>query len=275
MSKPLDNPVAGGTDSAEDIDLEAVIRATFSTLDRWRQIREPFTPLSGSELARDDEDWKHFGVSQVAWTGFTVASENLQAIRAHIDVQKPNRPNLFAFAHQTLARTALVGSATTVWVLAPEDRAKRIERARSVVTYQQDEHLKYLRALQGLADHPETNAVAKHVELRRGELAAKRTADGQKAKYETTRIIREAALAAFGSQALADEVVAGWRSGSGAAHGLIFPVLGGTSMTIGPADEHGRATFAIGGDFNLFANEYMAAYRLAEHGWSLLIRRGR
>lgn len=265
----------GGSGSGEDVDDEAVVRSTFATLDRWRRIQGPFIPIAGSELARDDTDWPHFGVSQVAWGGFTVAVEHLQAIRAHIDVQKPNRANLFAFAHQTLARTALIGAATAVWVLAPDDRATRVERARNVVTYQQDEHHKYLRALQGLADHDGTNAVADHVDVRRRELAAKRMADGDKAGYETTRIIREAALAAFKTKPLAEEVVAGWRSGSGAAHGLPFPLLGRSSMAQGPADDQGRATFLIGGDFELFSNSYMAAYHLADHGWSLLVRRGR
>lgn len=275
MSQPFFVTAADGAGSGEDVDDEAVVRGTFATLDQWRRIQGPFTSICGSELARDDEDWPHFGVSQVAWSGFTVAIEHLRAIRAHIDVQAPNRPNLFAFAHQTLARTALIGAATAVWVLAPDDRAKRIKRARNVVTYQQDEHHKYLRALQGLADHAGTDAVADHVAMRGRELAAKRTADGQTAKYETTRIVREAALAAFKTKPLADEVVAGWRSGSGAAHGLMFPLLGRSPMTQGPSDGQGRATFFVGGHFELFSNAYMAAHHLADHGWSLLVRRGR
>lgn len=275
VSDPISVPTAVDASSGEDVDHEAVVRGTFATLDQWRRIPGPFTPISGSELARDDEDWPHFGVSQVAWGGFTVAIEHLQAIRAHIDVQAPNRPNLFAFAHQTLARTALIGAATAVWVLSPGDRPKRIERARRVVTYQQDEHHKYLRALQGLGDHAGTDAVADHVAMRQRELAAMRTADGQTAKYETTRIIRDAALAAFKTKPLADEVVAGWRSGSGAAHGLLFPVLGRSPMTQESSDGQGRATFLVGGHFELFSNTYMAAYHLSHHAWSLLVRRGR
>ncbi|MCG2798861.1 MAG: hypothetical protein L6367_10010 [Cellulomonas sp.] len=170
----------------------------------------------------------------MARSGFTVAIEHLQAIRAHIDVQVPNRPNLFAFAQQTLARTALIGAATAVWVLAPDGCAKRIERARNVMTYQQDEHHKYPRVLQSLADHADTDAVTDHVARRQRELAAKRTAGGETAKYETTRIIREAALVAFKTQPLADEVVTVWRSGSGAAHGLLFPLLGRSPIARGP-----------------------------------------
>lgn len=274
MSEPSFAPTAGGAGIGEEVDDEAVVRGTFATLDQWKRIQGPATPVPGSELAMDDEDWPPFGVSQVAWSGFTVAVEHLQAIRAHIDVQEPNRPNLFAFAHQTLARTALIGAATAVWVLAPDDHAKRIERARCVVTYQQDEHHKYLRALQGLASDAGTDAVADHVAMRRRELAAKRMADGETAKYETTRIIREAALVAFGTQPLADEVVAGWRSGSGAAHGLLFPLLGRSPMAQGPSDGRGRATFTIGGSFELFSNAYMSAFHIARHGWSLLARRG-
>lgn len=85
-------------------DDEPAVRSTFSMLDTWRKTQGPFTPIPGSELTRDDEDWPHFGISQVAWTGITVATEHLQAIRTHIDVRPPNRPNLYAFAHQTLGR---------------------------------------------------------------------------------------------------------------------------------------------------------------------------
>ncbi|MCG2803582.1 MAG: hypothetical protein L6311_16030 [Cellulomonas sp.] len=263
------------SDGGEDVDDEAVVRGTFATLDQWRRIEGPFIPISSSELARDDTDWPHYGVSQVAWVGFTVAVEHLQAIRAHIDVRPPNRPNLFGSAHQTLARTALIGAATAVWVLAPDDRGKRLERARSVAAYQHDEHHKYLRALQGLAAHAGTDAVADHVAMRQRELARKRAVDGDTARYETTKIVREAALAAFKTQLLADEVVAGWRSGSGAAHGLVYPLLGGPRVAHEPAGGDGLSTFTVGGAFELFSNAYMAAFHLANHGWSLLVRRGR
>lgn len=263
--------------SGEDdrIDDEAIVRGTFSMLDAWRRIRGPFIPSSGSELEKDDEDWPWLGVSQVAWTGFTVAVEHLQAIRTHIDVQPPNRPNLYAFAHQTLARTALVGAASAVWVLAPDDRAKRIERSRNIASYSQDENLKYLRALQKLAEDAGTDAVAEHVAMRQRELSEKREADGDRARYETTRIIREAALDVFGAQLIAEEVVAEWRSGSGAAHGLLHSIVGRSGMTQdGPADANGRAPFISGGDFGLFSNAYMAAYHVTHKAWELLERRG-
>ena len=266
---------AGGSGSDKDVDHEAVVRSTFVTLDQWRGIQGPFVPVASSELARDDMDWPSYRVSQVAWVGFTMAVEHLHAIRAHIDVQPPNRPNLFGSAHQTLARSALIGAATAVWVLAPDDRVKRIERARNVATYQQDEHHKYLRALKRLADDAVTDQVADHVAMRQRGLAAKRAADGDGAQYETTRIVREAALAAFKTQAMSDEAVSAWRSGSGAAHGLVYPLLGRSSSTQGPADGDGVATVIVGGDFELFSNAYMAAFHLAKHGWSLLVRRGR
>ena len=277
-----DRTSAGSHPPAEDrpgsdggVDDEAVIRSTFSALDDWRKVRGPFIPVPGSDLAIDDEDWPPFGVSQVAWAGFTVAAEHLQAIRAHIDVRPPNRPNLYAFAHQTLARTALVGATSAVWVLSPEEREVRIARARNIVTYMQGEHLKYLRALQELAEHHGTDLVASHVEMRQRELAEKREADGDRAKFETTRVIREAAVDTFGDKNIAKEVVAEWRSGSGAAHGLLHAVIGRSGMTQdGPADSSGRATFISGGDFGLFSNSYMAAYHIAHKAHELLASRG-
>jgi len=172
-----------GPDSGRDVEHEAVIRQTFGTIDKWRAIPGPFIPGSGSELKGDDWDWPPCGVSQVAWTGLTVAVEHLQAVRTHIDVQPPNHANLFVFAHQTLARSALVGASMAVWVLASDARSTRVERARSAVTYMQDEHAKYLRALQDLAQHDRTDAVAAHVNQRQAELKAKRQRDGQVARF--------------------------------------------------------------------------------------------
>lgn len=123
-------------------------------------------------------------------------------------------PEPYVFAYRSLARTALVGAASAAWVLAPDDRAERIERSRNITTcsqYEQDAG---------------TDAVAEHVAMRQRELSEKCKADGDRARYETTRIIRQAALDTFVPKRMAEKVAVEWRSGSCPAHGLLHALSG-------------------------------------------------
>lgn len=164
-----------------------------------------------------------------------------------------------------------------MWVLSPDSSTERIKRARTVVTFLQDQHLMYLKGLQAWADAPDANtdAVAAHVATRIGELTAKRLADGQKSPLKATDMIRQAAEATWGSSSLAEELVLAWREGSGAAHALVWPLLGqqDTVQVSGP-DAHGRASFVAGGSFGRIVQNYMAAYRMLDQGWTLLRQRG-
>jgi len=261
----------------DEHDAAGVIRGTFSQLDIWRAIEGPFLPGSGSQLKADDDDWPPMPISQVAWMGMTASLDHLLAIRWHLDAPKGGTIRLFPFAHYSLCRSALLGAAQSVWVLAPDSSTERIKRARTVVAFLQEQHLVYLKGLQAWADAPDssTDAVAAHVTTRSGELTAKRLADGQKSPLAATVMIREAAQAAWGAGSLAEELVLAWREGSGAAHALIWPLLGqqDTVQLSGP-DAHGRASFVAGGSFARIAQNYMAAYRMLDHGWMLLRRRG-
>lgn len=261
----------------DEAEAAGVIGGTFSQLDSWHAIEGPFLPGSGSQLKGDDDDWPPMPISQVAWMGMTAALDHLMAIRWHLDAPKGQTIRLFPFAHFSLCRSAQLGAAQSVWVLSPDSSTERIKRARTVVTFLQGQHLVYLEALQAWADAPDANtdAVAAHVATRIGELAAKRLADGQKSTLKATEMIREAAEATWGAGSFADEYVLAWRAGSGAAHALIWPLLGqqDTVQVSGP-DSHGRASFVAGGSFDRIAQNYMAAYTMLDEGWTLLRQRG-
>ncbi|WP_133734322.1 hypothetical protein [Nocardia ignorata] len=169
---------------------EAAVRGTFDQLDRWRNAAPIFEPWSGSQLVGDDDDWPGFALSQVAYGGLSVAAEHLQALRVHIDPSSSPVVNLFPTAHSTLCRTALVGAAQTVWLLAPDERAERLRRHHTVVAEMQSRHLDYLRGLQVLAGedrHEGTDKVAVGVEMRHEQMAAKRFALGESGGLNTTR----------------------------------------------------------------------------------------
>ncbi|WP_280470568.1 hypothetical protein [Nocardia farcinica] len=263
---------------------EGVVRSTFAQLDLWRATPPIFTPGSGSQLRGDDDDWPGFSISQLAHSGVVVAVEHLQALRVHVDRRSPELVELFPLAHATLCRTALVGAAQAVWLLAPDERAERLRRHHTVIAEMQARHLEYLDGLQKLAGadrHEGTDVVAEHVAMLSNQMAVKRAELGESSdRFNTTRMIREAACAAYrgrhDSERLVEETVLVWRAGSGAAHGFLWPLFGGAGTEqISSADARGNAAFVARGSFEAIAQPYMAAYILCEAGWKLLRRRGR
>ncbi|WP_157931863.1 hypothetical protein [Mycobacteroides abscessus] len=252
---------------------EAVIRGTFPTLDEWqKRIGIPYAPSADSPLAEDDKDWPVYPASQVAWMGLAGAVDNLMAIRRHIEIDE-----LFSFAHLGLCRAALIGSAQATWILGPDSSTDRISHARTVLA---DMHQKQLQYLSGLVDsldepHENTALVHDHVQLRLDELQAKRTAERQKEKLNTTKMITEAAEYAFDDPTLRNEVLLEWQATSGAAHGFVWPILGSPASEVtSPTDESGLAAFTFGGSLDLISNAYCAAFELGKRGWAFLKERG-
>lgn len=258
---------------------EQVIRGTFSQVATWH--RTPlFVPAVGSELRTDDSEWRYQPLSQMAKSGLDVAAEHLYAVRVLIDAGQ-----LFPFGHRALIRTALLGATYAVWLLDPSDPYERARRHRVFVEMVYRRHLQYLEELLTLATDEDsqewrnTCTVQRHLSSRKDELDALRASKGEKARWEDTSAIAEAARATFGTQQNVDELVKeallAWRIGSGAAHGLVWSVLGqpGTSAAAGP-DAEGMAVFHAEGTFSAIANSYMLVYWMTTYGWGLLRRRG-
>lgn len=248
------------------------ITATFPTLDKWGDdVGRPFIPPEGSEMAIDDEDWPPERLSQVAFMGLGSARDHLHAVRVLIEARQ-----LFPFAQSTLIRAALVGGAQAVWVLAPAERGTRTARARTVALHMDNEHRKHLEQLRALSEvpHEGTELVYERVVQRLQELEARRTADGQRSSLNTTEMVEQAAASAFGTAALTQEVVSIWRLTSGTTHGFAWALLGqaGTGQ-LAAADDDGIAAFGAAGDIQRIANNYLAAFHLAAHGWKLLAER--
>ncbi|MGY1941664.1 hypothetical protein [Nocardia gipuzkoensis] len=259
------------------------VLGTFAQLDVWhRAIGTTFEPAVGSELRADDAEWPHNPVSQLAHQGLVASVEHLQAIRAHLDPERAKQLDLFALAHSTLCRTALLGAAQAVWLLTPE-QSVRLRRHRNLLTYIQDNHRKGLTTLQKLAGdepHEGTDQVAAHLDLRIAELSAKRAALGETQAFSSTSMIKEAVHEAFGHRpdaaGLEGSALYAWQSGSGAAHGFIWQTLGraGTEQSAG-VESNGLTPFTARGSFLTLSEPYLAAYHLCEQGWRLLRKRGR
>lgn len=256
------------TESETPMNAEQQIRSTFPDLDTWgARTKRAFYPDAGSVLASDDEDWKPWRLSQLAFGGLAAAQDHLQAIRVHIEAHR-----LFPLATDTLLRSALLGAAQAVWLLAPDDQTTRLDFARTAAAEMHKRHREWLSDLRrvGEGSHANTEVVHNHVVTREKQLASKRAAAGQARMFEATNIIERAAAATFNKSAITEARTV-WRSLSGAAHGLVWPMLGreGTEQAAGP-DADGMAEYQAGGSLRASLNAYMLAYRLSAKGWELL-----
>lgn len=248
------------------------IEGTFGDLELWdARTAAGFVPEPGSPLALDDEDWKPWRLSQLAFGGLAASHDHLEAIRVHIEARR-----LFPLATDTLLRGALLGAAQAVWLLAPDDHVTRLDFSRCAAAEMHRRQREWLSDLRKIPAEPHegTDKVYAHVLERERELQAKRAAAGQTRKFDNTNIIERAAAAAF-DPATVTEARTVWRALSGAAHGLSWPMLGrvGTEQT-SAADGEGMADFQAGGSLDAILNGYFLAYRLALKGWDLLDLRG-
>lgn len=259
-----------------------MIRATWPELDQWRlALRSVFIPTAGSELARDNLAFPPAPTSEVARLGLAVASDHLQAVRIHLD-RPEGHVQVFPFAQLTLCRSALIGAAQAVWVLAPDDRAARVERGLRVAAYSYDEGRKAVGGLLEAAPQDSaTGVVHQHLSQRATEVDRARASCS---RWNTTEMVREAAEHVFDDPVQAAAVTSVWRFGSGAAHGLLHAVVGGyygirptpeqMASATPPAADAELQVFTSGGDLHRIANAYLAVHSLSQRGWELLRQRG-
>lgn len=252
----------------------AAIESTFDTLSYWfERLRTPYIPEIDSALEADDLDWPFMPVSQVAWVGLAGAADHLDAVRHQVIGKR-----LFSFAQLTLCRSALVGACQAVWVLAPDDPLERVRRARTVAAYVYEHRLTYLRELRGLCSESNEGIEFQisRDEQRRDQLQGKRTADGQpkKRKLLTGAMIEQAVGDAFCRDTLTRNAILSWQSGSGAAHGQVWPNFNTSAMKLTGPSGNALTAFAVGGKLSTFSNHYCAAFETAKRGWELLDQRG-
>lgn len=262
-----------------EAEAERRIRETFDQVELWH--RAPlFAPLVGAELRADDDEWPHMALSQLAKAGLDVAAEHLFSIRTLVEAGQ-----VLPIAFRSILRTALVGSTQAVWLLQSDDVEERTRRHRVLVNEMYRRHGAYLKTLLQSDDlidseaHQNTIDLYAHITRRHDQIGTLRTFAGETETWEDTRAIEQAARAAFIKNPNVDQLVLEarleWMAGSGAAHGLLWPLFGtaGTRV-LGPADSQGRAVIEAGGSFARVLNAFLLAYWMTAAGWKLLRRRG-
>lgn len=257
-----------GLTEADRAALNQMLEAA-SDLDRWRlrghRVEEP---QRGSDLAVDDQIFPHMAVSQLVRMSLLLAGEHLRLALDAIKVKQ-----LYPSSHFTVLRGALVGASQAVWILAPEDRAERRERALTVLTEMYTQIGKYYGFLATTdlseADRASLDDQRSWLAERQSGLAAVRTGG---ASLILTDVIGAASDYAFSSNGSREAVRRMWREMSADAHVLGWSLFQRSSF--GPADRRtGIGEGQAPGSPEHVAESFIASYRLLKSGWSLFDRR--
>jgi hypothetical protein len=253
------------------------MRDTYPDLDRWRarsaQIEEPQT---GSELHGDAQIWPGFPPHQVARVALVSAVQHLNLVRASVEAKE-----LFPIAMPTALRGALLGAARGVWLLAPDLRHDRQQRGLRTVHEVHRRYLQYLESNPPGVDAAELATAIDQVRRRRDAVrqlwSASSDLTASQAPTETN-IVDTAAEVAFQGTLQQDSLKGMWRTHSGDAHGLPWPMFTRSSTQAVPAGRVAgypdrMAEYTSGGDLWEIAESFSACFRLARRGWSLFDQR--
>lgn len=102
----------------------------FEAIQKWSDMMkvDPPTAIAGSELATDDKMFLPMPTSVVTWAGVLHAVEHLDAFVKFFTTSQIAYPT----AYYSLLRSALIGGASALWVIGPDDPLLRQRRALTI-----------------------------------------------------------------------------------------------------------------------------------------------
>lgn len=259
-----------------DSDRRALERmwVTFSTLETWRvRSRSVEEPERGSEAALDDAIWRWMPPSEIARQSLVAATQHLNLARTAIEAE-----DIYPSSHFTVIRGGLVGASQALWILGPDDRTERQQRALRVIDewYRRamQHATEYLPLVDDLADRLEMQRGMTHMRRRRDEarkLWLKTSTLSDKQTLELTDVIVWSASEVLNDPLRAALVKPLWQQLSGDAHALGWAVITRSSLVERQAG--GMAVFAAGGDLRRVSQAFLLSYKILKTGWSLFDRR--
>jgi hypothetical protein len=202
--------------------MEARLGRMIPEVNHWWQHAQDAPPVEGgSDFANDDVPYLR--VSLLAWHSAFVAAEHLHFALTAMRMTR----TLYPSANMTSLRTALLASSHAVWVLAPDLREDRQERAMRL---QSNDLRDQMAMVRDLATLPDDQAAVRDEELSRlgARLTMHKTVaetlglrDAATSRMSDTDVIAWAAKHVHADDE-SDLVHASqllWRFGSSAAHG--------------------------------------------------------
>lgn len=228
-----------------------------------------WVPAPGSPLAEDDAEIREGSwlfPAQMARMSLAIGTDHLVTAASFLLNHGPR-----AFAINTLLRTASIGGAQAIWLLAPEEHATRIERYNKLDRDSTWNHQMWAKHIG--EPHPDTIEPKRLAEIREvlDDLASGQT----RPEVSLTQVIRLAAeylYSTAGDPYAVSECLAIWRLLSASAHALPWEQVTRPSTRSGMDDEyHGTRTIPS-------LTEHLGAlslsYSLLKAGFTLIELRG-
>ncbi|WP_329054086.1 hypothetical protein OG738_13575 [Amycolatopsis sp. NBC_01488] len=178
-------------------------------------------PIAGSTLAEDDVATDPFHISHAAIWGLVSAVDHVKALRTLV-VDSHTVP---ARAPFTLLRAALENAATTVWLLAPSERAERVLRRLRL----QWANIKDDESARQLIDHAQT-VPTKDKKRRLQDIGRAAGLSSSEVSLIASRTVGFSSIVETagreGNGLEADIMLLVWKLCSGIAHAKSWAVLG-------------------------------------------------
>lgn len=207
-------------------------------------------------------------ISQFARLSLITSGEHLRLAREALNIRQ-----VYPSAHFTVLRGALVGASQGVWILAPDERAERQERALTVLEEMYTQMVKHYNALDGLSQG-DLEVLENQQEWLRTRVAGVTAKRAGKAKLNVTEVIASAAKIVFPGVDHQEGVRRLWRQMSADAHALGWSVFQRSTLPMGPSDRRaGLSEGTAPGSLTDIAAPFLASYRILKVGWSLFDRR--
>ncbi|UUV32279.1 hypothetical protein NQK81_02165 [Amycolatopsis roodepoortensis] len=237
------------------------LNTMFEWIDAWqsRMDQPPMFPAPASSVAADDRAFPLLPTSAVAYNALLNAVEHLDFFRASLTSTKI----IYPAAYYTVLRSALMGAAQAVWVLAPANRATRVERSLRIVVDNYNQYRKLVTDTRALAaeNKAEVDKLLADLDDRisKAAIALNKIGIDDTSKIRSwslnmTQVIKDA-VELVHPQGTSDGVTISvgtqvlWRSQSGFAHGTPasrLSLIGSGGITTNPdGSTWGRASTKI------------------------------
>lgn len=238
---------------------------------RGRTLEEP---RPGSDLADDDKTWPFLRASEIARLALVAASDHLQLVGESVD-----RKRLYASALHTPLRGALVGGATAVWVVAPDDAHERRQRALRIATEWYQHKADYDGMLLPVCPpelrHRLTDEIGHSIKRGAECRLLWQSTDTLTAteRPKDTKVIHWVADTLYpGEPAKALRVKAQWADMSGGTHAVGWQLLFHRTAPMTPTPDGLRKATVVN-EIEHLLEPYLVAYSVVRRGWLLFDQR--
>lgn len=250
-----------------DEHVQQKVASWLPTIQTWYGWLSEGRPVpQGSELAADDAAGDtEFPLSRLALSSLGIATDHLGTVCYVLTTSGPT-----VFSLKTLLRTAMLGGAQAIWLLAPDSRQDRLTHARQI---RDDSYLNQLYWVNGMEKASSEVLDPNDRQRLTGYLTG---ALGGSLRFELkpTRMIEFAAEYVYTSPAdpsITAECLAAWRIASSVAHALPWEQNVRTSRRAA-VTAHQRTT-ALVASWSELQGALSFSYAFIDVAWRLLRQR--